>query len=173
MKFKLLFAACLLFTCLAHAQNMTGIWRGTFLAGLGMFQEKYNYEVQINQLSNKALRGVTYSYHLTTFYGKALLKGVYNTTTKNIIFKEDTLVEMRAGFGSSACLFTCYLDYHKEGNVESLQGTFTSVKISDGGDCGGGTVYLERVPESDFHKEDFLLKKRSTPGSKQVSPAQP
>src|SRR5206468_12772413 len=81
--------------------------------------------------------------------------------------------EMRAGFGSSACLFTCYLDYHKEGEVESLQGTFTSVKISDGGDCGGGTVYLERVPESDFHKEDFLLKKHSNPGSKSVTPEQP
>jgi len=136
-----------------------------------MFQERYNYEVQINQLSNKALRGVTYSYHQTTFYGKALLKGVYNPATKNIIFKEDTLVEMRAGFGTSACLFTCYLDYHKEGNVESLQGSFTSVKITDGGDCGGGTVYLERVPESDFHKEDFLLKKRPTP-VKPSSPAQ-
>jgi hypothetical protein len=169
MKFKLSFAVCLLFTCLAHAQNMTGIWRGTFLAGLGMFQEKYNYEVQINQLPNKALRGVTYSYHLTTFYGKALLKGVYNPTTKNIVFKEDTLVEMRAGFGTSACLFTCYLDYHKDGNVESLQGTFTSVKITDGGDCGGGTVYLERVPESEFHKEDFLLKKQ--PATKPYSPA--
>jgi hypothetical protein len=156
---------------------MTGIWRGTFLTGLGMFQEKYNYEVQINQMPNKALRGVTYSYHLTTFYGKALLKGVYNPTTKNIIFKEDTLVEMRAGFGTSACLFTCYLDYHKEGNVESLQGTFTSVKITDGGDCGGGTVYLERVPESDFHKEDFLLKKHppartNPPVPKQTQPSQ-
>jgi hypothetical protein len=169
MKFKLLFAVCLLFTSFAHAQNMTGIWRGTFLAGIGMFKEKYNYEVQINQLPNKALRGVTYSYHLTTFYGKALLKGVYNPTTKNIIFKEDTLVEMRAGFGTSACLFTCYLDYHKDGKVESLQGTFTSVKITDGGDCGGGTVYLERVRESDFHKEEFLLKKH--PSTRQNSPA--
>ena len=175
MKFKLSFAVCLLFTSFAHAQNMTGIWRGTFLAGLGMFQEKYNYEVQINQLPNKALRGVTYSYHLTTFYGKALLKGVYNPTTKNIIFKEDTLVEMRAGFGSSACLFTCYLDYHKDDNVESLQGTFTSVKITDGGDCGGGTVYLERVPESEFHKEDFLLKKQPStkPNSSAPTQAQP
>src|SRR6478672_2001864 len=150
MKFKLLFAAFILFSTVAHAQSMTGIWRGYFLTGLGMFRERYNYEVQINQLQNDGLRGVTYSYHTTTFYGKALLKGVYNATTKNIIFKEDTLVEMRAGFGTSACLFTCYLDYHKDSNIESLQGTFTSVKISDGSDCGGGSVYLERVPESDF-----------------------
>jgi len=127
-----------------------------------MFKEKYNYEVQINQMPNKALRGVTYSYHVTTFYGKALLKGVYNNATKNIIFKEDTLVEMRAGFGTSPCLFTCYLDYHKDGNTESLEGTFTSVKVSDGGDCGGGTIYLVRAQESDFHKEDFLLKKQPT-----------
>ena len=170
MKYKPLFAVCLLFASLANAQNMTGIWKGSFLTGLGMFQEKYNYEVQINQLPNNALRGVTYSYHVTTFYGKALLKGVYNSTTKNIIFKEDTLVEMRAGFGTSACLFTCYLDYHKDGEIESLQGSFTSVKVSDGGDCGGGTVYLERAKESDFHKEDFLLKKQPAP--KSTAPSQ-
>ena len=170
MKYKLMFAACLLCFSLAHAQSMTGIWRGYFITGLGMFSEKYNYEVQINQLPNKSLRGVTYSYHVTTFYGKALLKGVYNSATKNIIFKEDTLVEMQAAFGTSACLFTCYLDYHKDGNVESLEGTFTSVKVSDGGDCGGGTVYLERVQESDFHKEDFLLKKQpSKPATTQKS----
>lgn len=161
MKYKLLFAACLLVTSLVHAQSMTGIWRGYFFTGLGMYREKYNYEVQINELPNKALRGVTYSYHVTTFYGKALLKGVYNSTTKNMVFKEDTLVEMRAAFGDAACLFTCYLDYHKSGNIESLEGTFTSVRTTDGGDCGGGSVYLERVQESDFHKEDFLLKKQN------------
>ncbi|TKK68305.1 hypothetical protein FC093_11770 [Ilyomonas limi] len=168
MKYKLLFAACLLFTSFVHAQNITGIWKGYFLTGLGMFREKYNYEVQINQLPSKALRGVTYSYHTTTFYGKALLKGVYNGSTKNIIFKEDTLVEMRAGFGTSPCLFTCYLDYHKIGTTESLEGTFTSVRVSDGGDCGGGTVYLERVQESDFHKEDFLTKKQ--PATRPAAP---
>jgi len=169
MKYKLLLAACLLLASFVHAQNLTGIWRGYFFTGLGMFREKYNYEVQINQLSNKALRGVTYSYHVTTFYGKALLKGVYNGSTKNIIFKEDTLVEMRAGFGTTACLFTCYLDYHKDGSIESLEGTFTSVNVTDGRDCGGGTVYLERVKESEFHKEDFLTKKQ--PPTKRVIPS--
>ena len=172
-KHSILFAACLLSLSFAHAQNMTGIWRGYFLSGLGMFKEKYNYEVQINQLPNMGLRGVTYSYHVTTFYGKALLKGIYKTDAKNIIFKEDTLIEMRAGFNVSPCLFTCYLDYHKDGNTETLEGTFTSVKMSDGGDCGGGTVYLERVPESNFHKEDFLLKKQSLPKLPATKPATP
>jgi len=173
MKYKLIVVVCLLFTSFIHAQTLTGIWKGYFITGLGMFSEKYNYEVQINQLPNKAVRGVTYSYHVTTFYGKALLKGIYNTTSKNLIFKEDTLVEMRAGFGTSPCLFTCYLDYHKNGSTESLEGSFTSVKVSDGGDCGGGTVYLERTPESDFHKEDFLLKKQPAPKPASPSTKQP
>lgn len=174
MKYKLLLAVFVLFASFAQAQNLTGVWRGYFYTGLGMFREKYNYEVQFNQMPNHGLRGVTYSYHVTTFYGKALLKGVYNSDTKNIIFKEDTLVEMRAGFGSSACLFTCYLDYHKEGSTESLQGTFTSVKISDGGDCGGGSVYLERVQESAFHKEDFLTRKQpSNPAAPNKSAGKP
>ena len=80
---------------------------------------------------------------------------------------------MRAGFGASPCLFTCYLDYHKEDSVETLEGTFTSVKMSDGGDCGGGTVYLKRVPESNFHKEDFLLKKQPATKPPAAKPATP
>ncbi len=173
MKYKIALVVCLVCGSFLHAQNITGIWRGYFYSGLGMFREKYNYEVQINQLQNKGLRGVTYSYHTTTFFGKALLKGIYNTDSKSLIFKEDTLVEMRAGFGIFPCLFTCYLDYHKEGNSETLEGTFTSITLKDGGDCGGGTVYLERVPESVFHKEDFLLKKQpkpAAPAAKKTTP---
>jgi hypothetical protein len=54
---------------------------------------------------------------------------------------------------------TCYLDYRKEGKTEILEGPFTSVNVKTKTDCGSGYVYLEKVPESEFHKEDFLLKK--------------
>ena len=152
----------LLFISLLHAQSLTGIWRGYFYSGLGLFRQQYKYEVQFNQLKNKSLQGVTYSYNTTSFYGKAGLKGIFQSAASSVIMKEDSLLEVR-GNGGQTCLMTCYLDYSKEGKTETLQGNFTSVILGSGADCGSGTVYLERVENSDFTKENFLLKKQPNP----------
>ncbi len=150
-----------------YAQDITGIWRGYFYQGYGAYRQQYKYEVQINQLNGKrgpgntkAIKGVTYSYRLTSFYGKANFVGIYNDETKEITLKEDTLVEVKMEGESFSCLMTCYLAYQKTGNTETLQGSFSSVVSKKGTDCGSGSVYLERVQESDFHKEAFFVKKK-------------
>lgn len=146
------------------AQNLTGVWQGNFYSGEGPFRAYYKYEVQINQLGNSSLQGVTYSYRTTVFYGKATFEGIWFPKAGNAIVKELKLVELKMSGGSDACAMTCNLDYSKEDGKEILRGTFTSVNVNTKMDCGGGSVYLEKVPESDFHKEDFLLKKKpSTP----------
>jgi hypothetical protein len=145
----------------AFSQDLTGIWRGSFYAGVSPFQEYYKYEVQINQLKNNSLQGITYSYRTTVFYGKATFTGIWFPKAQNALVKELKLVELKVQGNSDACAMTCNLDYSKEGDKEILRGTFTSVNANSKADCGGGTVYLERVNESDFHKEDFLLKKKS------------
>jgi hypothetical protein len=142
------------------AQNLTGVWRGSFYAGFGPYQEYYKYEVQINQLKNYQLQGVTYSYHTTVFYGKATFEGIWFPTSKNAIVKELKLIELKVSGNSDACAMTCNLDYSKEDGKEVLKGTFTSINTSTSQDCGSGTVYLEKVTQSDFGKEDFLLRKR-------------
>lgn len=162
MKRVVFLCAGLLFISLLQAQSLTGVWRGYFNSGLGLFKQQYKYEVQFNQLKNKALSGVTYSYNTTSFYGKAGLKGIFKTEAGAVILKEDTLLEVRGNFGQT-CLMTCYLDYTKEGKTEILQGDFSSVVMGSGADCGSGVVYLERVENSDFTKEDFLLKKPAKP----------
>ena len=146
-----------------HAQNITGIWRGTFDqnsldASQGRFShETYKYEVQINDKNDGTVEGVTYSYLTTIFYGKASLKGRWDKKNKTLTIKETFLIEVKSASGrSESCLMTCYLDYKKNGKTETLIGTFSSIKMKDKGDCGGGTVYLEKVDESDFEKEDFL-----------------
>jgi hypothetical protein len=150
----------------ANNAQLTGVWRGFFTSGAGFFQEKYKYEVQIGQLSNNGIKGVTYSYKTTVFYGKASLAGMYTPSTKNLVLKETKLVEVKMA-GGEACLMTCYLEYSKVGNIEVLEGTFTSVNVNNNNsDCGGGRVYLEKVAESDFYKEEFVKeheKKKTTP----------
>lgn len=164
LKFTLI-SILLVFAIAAGAQDLTGIWRGYFSSSSGLYkddirQELYKYEVQIDQQANNALNGVTYSYKSTVFYGKSAFRGIYTVQTKNLILKETSLVEVKITDNSQPCLMTCYLEYSKIGKLEVLQGTFSSVNEKTKVDCGSGKVYLERVKESDFELEPFLLKKR-------------
>lgn len=161
-RFVVLFIAACLSIIALPAQNLTGIWRGFFIQKnynpfTGQFvEDRYKYEVQINELPNKSLEGVTYSYKTTVFYGKAAFKGLYTPSTKNIIIKETKMLEIKASDLSVPCLMTCYLDYSKDGKQQILSGTFSSIGEKDKNDCGSGTVYLMRVAESDFEPAPFL-----------------
>ncbi|HEX6914519.1 MAG TPA: hypothetical protein VF145_04730 [Chitinophagaceae bacterium] len=160
---------------IAVVSPITGVWRGFFTSGMGFFQEKYRYEVQIGQLNNNGIKGVTYSYKTTVFYGKANLAGMYTPSTKNLVLKENRLIEVKMS-GGEACLMTCYLEYTRVGNTEVLEGTFTSVNVQTKTDCGSGRVYLEKVPESDFYKEDFIREyenRRNRPNVVTTPPRKP
>ncbi|MBI2282809.1 MAG: hypothetical protein HYU71_03770 [Bacteroidetes bacterium] len=163
MRLNLTLFFLLLISFSSNAQQLTGIWRGYFSSSTGMYregfkEETYKYEIQLDQQANNSVKGVTYSYKSTIFYGKAELNGIYTPTSKSLIIKEIRLVDLQIGDKSEPCLMTCYLDYTKIGKLEVLEGTFISTNVKDKGDCGSGKVYLERVPTSDFKKEDFLLK---------------
>lgn len=178
MRLNLTLFFLLLFGFHADAQKLTGIWRGYFTSSGGIYQdgslrgENYKYEVQIEQQSNNSVDGVTYSYKTTVFYGKAKLQGIYSPSSKNLIIKETHLQDLKIGDKSDPCLMTCYLDYSKIGRIEVLQGTFISINVKDKGDCGSGTVYLEKVPASDFELEDFLVKKPAPVLRKKTAPAE-
>jgi len=166
MRLNFTLFSLLLLSCTANAQKLTGIWRGYFSSSNGIYREgvrdeMYKYEVQIDQQSNNGLKGVTYSYKSTVFYGKAELQGILSLQANTLIIKETKLIELKVADKSEPCLMTCYLDYSKMGKLEVLEGTFISVNIKDKGDCGSGKVYLERVANSDFKKEDFLVNKKA------------
>lgn len=174
MRLNLTLFFLLLLSFTTQAQKMTGIWRGYFSSSSGIYregfkEETYKYEIQLDQQSNNSVNGVTYSYKTTVFYGKAELNGIYTPTSKSLIIKETRLVDLKIGDKSEPCLMTCYLDYSRIGKLEVLSGTFISINVKDKGDCGSGRVYLEKVVESDFKKEDFLLKKKSADTSKTLS----
>jgi hypothetical protein len=165
MRLNFILFTLLLLSFNAQSQKVTGIWRGYFSSSNGVYregsrEETYKYEIQIDQQTNNGLKGVTYSYKTTVFYGKAELQGIYTAASKSLIIKEIKLVDLKIGDKSEPCLMTCYLDYSKIGKLEVLEGTFISINVKDKSDCGSGKVYLERVPTSDFKKEDFLTKKK-------------
>jgi len=175
------FTLLILFFCpiILLAQNLTGVWRGYFVQKdfntyTGSFtDDTYKYEVQINQKPDNSIDGVTYSYKRTEFYGKASLHGLLSKKTNNIIIKEIRLIEHHSSNATSTtCLMTCYFDYVKRGKLEMLTGTYTSINTdgSNNNNCGEGTVYLEKVEESDFDRESFLEPKKN---NKTVTKANP
>lgn len=160
------------------AQDLTGIWRGHFkssnynklLDSLGI-DDKYKFETQIEQ-NARSFSGVTYSYRSTVFYGKAACYGAINPKTKKVLLEENKLLEVQSA-GGGACLMTLFLQYSKVGNEEFLEGTFTAMDVRDSTACPGGTVFLRKVPNSDFYKEPFLVekeKKASPPVAKSTPP---
>ena len=166
-----------LFCVTAISQNLTGIWRGSFFspADLALGGSKYRYEVQINNNGREA-KGVTYSYQTTRFYGKASLVGVWSPSSKNLVLQEDRMLDLKIMGGGDGCLMTCYLTYKKEGDKEYLEGSYTSANMNNKNqNCGGGKVFLEKVPDTDFELEDFLVKKKpATPSTNagKVKPGQ-
>src|SRR5690349_3933907 len=54
---------------------------------------------------------------------------------------------------------TCFLQYTKSGDEEFLEGTYTSMNVNDSSNCGRGTVFLHKVPASDFYTEPFVAKR--------------
>ncbi|AXY74820.1 hypothetical protein D3H65_12870 [Paraflavitalea soli] len=164
MKRFLLFTICCI-SISVSAQDLTGIWRGGFrstaknrlMEMLGQ-DDRYKFEVQIDQ-QDKRFSGVTYSYLTTVFYGKATCEGTVNPTTHKVLLEEIKIVEQRMSGGGGICIMTLFLQYSKVGEEEFLEGTYSSMKTSDSTDCGKGTVFLRKVPTSDFYKEPFLVEK--------------
>ncbi len=159
----------------ASAQNLTGIWRGTFYSSRLeiMYGSNNKYEVQIDN-ADRALKGVTYSYQNTSFYGKASLIGMWTPGTKNLIFKEDKLLEYKMSNGNNdddgVYMFTCYLEYRKEGDKEILEGSYTSQHYKTEKDGTSGKIYLEKVATTNFKKEDFIIKKEKADSAKAAKP---
>jgi hypothetical protein len=148
-----------------NGQSLTGIWRGYFIQrDFDIYkgepiEDKYKYEIQINNLANNSIEGVTYSYKTTIFYGKASMQGIYTKKTRNLILKEVKMLELKISSNNAPCLMTCYLDFGKINGKETLTGNYTSIGEKNS-DCGSGTVFLEKVTTTKFDKEPFLLTKK-------------
>lgn len=161
------------FSTYATAQDLTGVWQGKFYSsGELMLGGAYKYEVQIVD-DNGKLKGVTYSYLTTVFYGKAALVGFFRENNGTVVIKETEMLEMKASEGSDGCLMTCTLHYSKKGDEAYLTGSYTSVNMHTGLACGGGTVSLHKTDHSDFYKEKILLDHKPKVPPTTVEPKKP
>jgi hypothetical protein len=151
-----------------QAQDITGIWQGHFRSGnssmrSSVFDDRYKFEVQVAQ-RDKSFEAVTYSYLSSFFYGKAAAAGTVNIRTSKVLLQEGKLLEYRNAVGNDVCIMTCFLQYTRSGDEEFLEGTYVSMNIRDSSNCGRGTVFLRKVPVSDFYTEPFVAKREKEIG---------
>ncbi|MET0637595.1 MAG: hypothetical protein ABWZ25_16315 [Chitinophagaceae bacterium] len=96
------------------------------------------------------------------FYGKATMTGNFMKTSQNFRIREIKTVEVKNLGGGSTCIMNYDLSYSKSGKEEFLEGTYLGKPETEKennyqwGDCGGGKVFLRKVPTSDFYIEPFL-----------------
>jgi hypothetical protein len=169
------FTIFFLFTAsLVHAQDLTGIWQGHFRntnleARSTIFDQRYKFEVQIAQ-KDKQFEAITYSYLSSIFYGKAEAKGTVNPKTGKVLLQEGKLVELRMTMGDVACVMTCFLQYSKYGDDEFLEGSYGSMNVKDSSNCGRGTIFLRKVPVSDFYTEPFVARREKEIEKEKAAP---
>lgn len=156
----------------AYSQVVTGIWRGYFIGNAG---DHYRLEFQISQTRSGqvSIKGVSYSWQDDKrFYGKATMTGSYVSSTQNFRIHEIQTVEVQNALGGT-CIMNYDLRYTRSGKEEFLEGTYLGKQEVKGrenpyewGDCGGGRVYLRKVPTTEFYLEPFLRNDKATASPK-------
>jgi hypothetical protein len=143
-----------------NSQIIKGLWKGSFEVNQEVKKKvsinKYNFEVQINQINNKELIGVTYSYKTKEYSAKATFNGDFNLVNKTATIRESIISDVEKNDNSDVCKMVCVLKYSKNGNKELLTGVFTSFNQKNNKFCYAGKVYLEKVTETFFPKELFI-----------------
>lgn len=163
---KILFVLIfLLIRCEINAQNLTGIWKGQFtiIDKQNRFSKNVNnnfeFELQVQQLEDGLLKGVTYSYKVKEYYGKADFTGKIAKDLKTVEIEESKMVEVKKNEKTDVCIMKCTMRYFKNsiGN-EILTGYFTSINSINNKSCYRGKVFLKKVLTTSFPKEAFLNK---------------
>ncbi len=126
------------------AQNLSGKWVGYFRNMNGIEEKIYPYEVNISNGAGQQINAITITRLSNQSTATAFAKGNYTPNAHLLSLQETKFEQIHLEANLQACLMNNFLTYKKENNSEILQGTYTSKNVTNGTDCGMGSVYLER-----------------------------
>ena len=148
-KYLLLIAGFLLFTNFISAQNFKGQWKGSFLDKSSSYSGwgggKCDYVIEL-EVSGKTVTGYSYTYFTDggkKYYTICTLKGIVNKAQKYLEVKEVVRTKTNVPDRIRNCFQIHKLTYFKQGETETLEGSWVPAPDQDG-DCGYGTTSLER-----------------------------
>jgi len=126
------------------AQNLSGKWVGYFRNINGIEEKIYPYEINISNGAGQQINAITITRLSNQSTATAFARGNYTPNAHLLSLQETKFEQIHLDANLQACLMNNFLTYKKENNTEILQGTYTSKNVTNGTDCGMGSVYLER-----------------------------
>jgi len=148
-KYLLTTCSLLLFTSIVFAQNFSGQWKGTFLdkstSFVGFGGDKCDYVLELD-VSGKTVTGYSYTYFTDggrKYYTICSLKGFIDKSKKYIEVTEVVRTKTNVPDHIRNCFQVHKLNYMKQGDTESLEGSWVPAPNQEG-NCGYGITSLER-----------------------------
>jgi len=132
----------------APAQDITGFWKGTLNMPSSCFSVN-NIELQIKKTGNE-LFGNSYHYQDIDYYVKKNFRGLHNDGSMQIIIQEGDVTTFKIPNSCIVCIKKYELVYSREGDKETLSGTWTGKIEGTNLDCSTGPITLSRIKESAF-----------------------
>ncbi|MBL0146731.1 MAG: hypothetical protein IPP48_14370 [Chitinophagaceae bacterium] len=132
-----------------YAQNFTGQWKGKFLekstSFMGWGGDECDYVLEL-EVKGKTVTGYSYTYFNDggkRYYTICKLTGFTNKASKYIEVREIERTKTNVPRHISNCFQIHKLTFFKQGNEETLEGSWIPAPNQDG-DCGSGTTTLTR-----------------------------
>jgi hypothetical protein len=147
-----LLLALLLWAAGGHAEDLTGIWKGTLTQGPGGCYPSYFLEIQIN-LTGDRITGRAYDYYDKMHFVKMNFTGRYNEKTHRLVLIEDRVLETEIPADCLPCIKTYDLSYSKNGGLEELTGDWKGLYSEKHLVCPPGKIHLKKASQSDFPTE--------------------
>jgi hypothetical protein len=139
---------CLLHTVITlQAQNLTGFWKGN-LSMRGCFPDN-NIEIQI-KMDGTVAKGDSYHFQDINNYVKKNFAGKYNFETKRLMLQEGIVTTYHIPMRCVICVKLFDLVYSRDGDVETLSGSWGGNVLNSPITCGGGNIVLTRTKVSAF-----------------------
>jgi hypothetical protein len=132
----------------APAQDISGFWKGTLNMPSSCFSVN-NIELQIKKTGNE-LFGNSYHYQDIDYYVKKNFRGLHNDGSMQIIIQEGDVTTFKIPNSCIVCIKKYELVYSREGDKETLSGTWTGKIEGTNLDCSTGPITLSRIKESAF-----------------------
>jgi hypothetical protein len=140
---------CIFITTLSHAQDFSGQWKGHFTDNstsfVGWGGDRCDYVLEI-EVKGKNVSGYSYTYFSEggkRFYTICKLKGTLNKASKSIEVTEIERTKTNVPTTIRNCFQIHRLTYFKQGDVQTLEGSWVPAP-NQAGDCGFGTTALSR-----------------------------
>jgi len=130
------------------AQDVSGFWKGTLTMTGGCFPVN-NIELQIH-VSGTTITGDSYHYLDVDNYVKKKFQGSYDPGLKQVVLNEGMVTTFKIPAHCKPCIKNYTLVYSKNGNEETLSGSWDGKIMNTETDCYPGTIVLYRIKESAF-----------------------